>query len=160
MRRRETSLEERELFKKAFSESRPLRVTSGSKKSGNPPIRPGGSGGLDGHTSERLRRGLLEPEARLDLHGLTENVAHHALLTFLRGAHARGLRLVLVVTGKGAPKLARADSGIGGLGVLRAAVPRWLKEAPFSPLVAGAAWSHVRHGGEGALYVYLRKPHR
>lgn len=163
MKRRETSLEERELFKQAFAETRPLRTKAAPKKKTKDPRLPAtrqssAGGGLDGRTAERLRRGLLDPEARLDLHGLTEQVAHHALLTFLRGASTRGLRLVLVVTGKGAPKVARSlEHGSRARGVLKAAVPRWLKEPQFAQLIASMTWSHVRHGGEGALYIYLRK---
>ncbi len=162
MKRRETSREEQELFERSFAETRPLKSETAKTHKAKP--LPGaaiaqGGGGLDGRTSERLRRGLLEPEARLDLHGFTENAAHHALLVFLRGAQARGARLALVVTGKGAPKHAE-EFGYSPRGVLKTAVPRWLKEPQFANLVAATRWSHVRHGGEGALYVYLRKAHR
>jgi len=169
MRRREASAEERALFARAFSESRPLKITIKTKaKASKPAAKPSAArpaetrlppgGGLDGHTAERLRRGRLEPEARLDLHGQTESVAHRTLLTFLKGAHARRLRLVLVVTGKGA-RAAAYDEG-APRGVLKMAVPRWLKEPQFANLVAASAASHIRHGGEGALYVYLKKHRR
>jgi DNA-nicking Smr family endonuclease len=169
MRRRETSAEERALFARAFIESRPLKIEAKTKaKASKPAAKPSAArapetslpsgGGLDGHTAERLRRGRLEPEARLDLHGQTESVAHRALLAFLKSAHARKLRLVLVVTGKGA-RAAAGDHG-ASRGVLRTAVPRWLKEPQFANLVAASAASHSRHGGEGALYVYLKKHRR
>ena len=109
----------------------------------------------------RLRRGLLEPEAKLDLHGLTENAAHRALLLFLKGAQQRRHKLVLVVTGKG--KKMAADSPFDmelqerSRGVLKAAVPRWLREPEFAGLLAGTRSAHRRHGGDGAIYVYLRK---
>ena len=106
--------------------------------------------GLDGNTSRKLTRGEIAPVAKLDLHGLTEAAAHRALSAFVLAAHRRGDRLVLVVTGKGA----KSDRGRG---VLKAMVPRWLEEAPMAKAIAEKRWAHIRHGGEGALYVYLRK---
>jgi len=159
MKRRETSKDERDLFERVFSDTRPVRMARSVARSKAATAQgPVSAGGLDGRTAVRLKRGLLEPEARLDLHGLTEAVAHQALLTFLRGAHHRGARLVLVVTGKGGPKAADGFGHFGeGRGILKSAVPRWLKEPAFAPLIAATAASHVRHGGAGALYVYLRK---
>jgi DNA-nicking Smr family endonuclease len=118
--------------------------------------------GLDGNTADRLRRGELDPQARLDLHGMTESTAHCALTTFLRGASARGLRLVLIVTGKGGKPLAHDapfDLELDGRarGVLKAMTPRWLAEPELAGFVADVRHSHRRHGGAGALYVYLRK---
>jgi len=113
--------------------------------------------GLDGNTAERLRRGLLEPQARIDLHGLTESAAHRALVTFLRGAKARELRLVLVVTGKGARSDQPAAPFERPRGVLRTMTPRWLAEPELAAFVVDVRQAHVRHGGAGALYVYLRK---
>lgn len=106
--------------------------------------------GLDGATEKKLEKGEIAPAAKLDLHGLTEAAAHGTLLTFLAAAHRRGDRLVLIVTGKGE----------AGRGVLKQMVPRWLDEAPMAKLIADKRWAHKRHGGEGALYVYLRKPAR
>jgi DNA-nicking Smr family endonuclease len=117
--------------------------------------------GLDGRTEERLRRGQLEPEARLDLHGLTEREAHQTLLTFLRTARLRGYRLALIVTGKGArvapDQPFDMELNYRSRGILKAVVPRWLKETAFAPLVAGTRAAHRKHGGDGALYVYLRR---
>ena len=106
--------------------------------------------GLDGATKKKLDKGEIAPAAKLDLHGLTEAAAHGTLMTFIVAAHRRGDRLVLIVTGKGE----------AGRGVLKAMVPRWLDEAPMAKLIAEKRWAHKRHGGEGALYVYLRKPGR
>ncbi|MEJ0027768.1 MAG: Smr/MutS family protein [Rhizomicrobium sp.] len=163
MSRRKTTEEERELFVQSFAEARPLHADV--LKPPAPPKRPAriveGGSGVDGRTTERLRRGLLEPEAKLDLHGLTENAAHRALILFLKGAQQRGHKLVLVVTGKGKAMDADApfDLELHGRarGVLKAAVPRWLKEPEFAGLLAGTRGAHRKHGGEGALYVYLRK---
>lgn len=112
-------------------------------------------GGIDGNTKRRLEKGAIDPSAKLDLHGMTESAAHGALLTFLHTAHRRGDRLVVIVTGKGPLEEAAPKARYGG--VLRRAVPRWLEEAPMANIIADKRWAHRRHGGEGALYVYLRK---
>jgi DNA-nicking Smr family endonuclease len=89
------------------------------------------------------RRSANRLAAKLDLHGLTEAMAHRALASFLEAAAGRGVRRVLVVTGRS--------------GVLKMQVPRWLAEAGFQRLVAKIEPAERRHGGEGALYVQLRK---
>lgn len=85
--------------------------------------------------------------------------AHDALIGFMRTSHARGLRFVLVITGKGGHRRDPDDAGFipEGAGVLRHAVPRWLRETPMRPLVTGVYNAHLRHGGEGALYIQLSK---
>jgi DNA-nicking Smr family endonuclease len=120
-----------------------------------PKPRPPKAAGIDGNTQRRLEKGDIHPSAQLDLHGLTEAAAHGALLTFLHTAHRRGDRLVLIVTGKGALEEAAPKARYGG--VLRRAVPRWLEEAPMASIIADKRWAHRRHGGDGALYIYLRK---
>jgi DNA-nicking Smr family endonuclease len=100
---------------------------------------------------QRVARGREAIDARLDLHGLTQSEAHAALLHFLRQANARGARLVLVITGKG-----RAGAG-SERGILRRQVPQWLGLPEFRAYVIGFEDAHVAHGGEGALYVRLRK---
>lgn len=111
---------------------------------------------MDKKTFQRLRRGSLRPEARIDLHGMTLERAKPALTGFILRAHAAGLRLVLVVTGKGKER----DTG-GPIplrqGVLRHAVPEWLGLAPLAGLVLQITEAHQRHGGGGAYYVYLRR---
>ena len=161
MKRRKTTTEERELFEQTIAEARPLArmpaTPIGKTRGGAAP----NAGGLDGRTDERLRRGLIAPDAKLDLHGFTERDAHHALLLFLRTAQSRRNRLVLVVTGKGARVAADApfdmELNYRSRGVLKSVVPRWLREPAFGATVAAVRSAHVRHGGEGALYVYLRK---
>jgi DNA-nicking Smr family endonuclease len=101
---------------------------------------------IGGHANAHLRRGRLEPEARFDLHGLTQAGAYRALLRFLVRAQAEGQSLVLVITGKG--------------GVLRGRLPLWLGQPELQPLVAGVNEAHVKHGGSGAFYVLLRKHSR
>ncbi len=100
---------------------------------------------------QRVARGKELIDGRLDLHGLTQSEAHAALLRFLRAASSRGARLVLVITGKG------ARVGEGELGVLKRQVPQWLGLPEFRPLVVGFEGAHVAHGGEGALYVRVRR---
>jgi DNA-nicking Smr family endonuclease len=96
----------------------------------------------------RLRRGKVSPEARLDLHGLTQAEAHADLTAFILVSHQMGRRLVLVITGKG---------GAGHAGILRQQVPHWLSLPPLRACVLQIAEAHLSHGGAGALYVYLRR---
>ena len=161
MRRRPITGEERAEFKEAFKETRPLRpdlMAAPAQKT----KAPGKGGGLDGNTADRLRKGTMDPDARIDLHGMTEDRAHRALLTFLKAAQRNGARLVLVITGKGAPA-ADTDAPFDmererrTRGVLKSAVPRWLAEPGFAGLIADSRSAHRKHGGAGALYVYLRK---
>ena len=112
---------------------------------------------MDAKAYGRMKKGKLKPEARVDLHGMTQAEAHGALTEFILTSRARGRRLVLVITGKGrvrddlAPMPARD-------GLLRHQVPRWLTLAPLAGVVLQVAPAHQRHGGAGAYYVYLRKP--
>jgi DNA-nicking Smr family endonuclease len=98
---------------------------------------------------QQLARGKAEIGGRIDLHGLTQAEAHDALLRFLRRAQAEGAKFVLVITGKGGPG--------GDRGVLRRQVPLWLALPELRACVLGFDVAHVGHGGEGALYVRLRK---
>jgi DNA-nicking Smr family endonuclease len=112
-----------------------------------PPLAP-----LQRREKQRLARGVDAIDARLDLHGYTQSDAHAALIRFLRRAQSDGARLVLVVTGKGG--IGDADSGRG---VLRRQVPMWLALPEFRSLVVGFDEASVTHGGQGALYVRLRR---
>jgi len=109
---------------------------------------------LDRRTRQKLARGAQPIDARIDLHGLTQAEAHHALARFLRNAQNDGARFVLVITGKGDP---RVDPFAGERGVLRRQVPLWLKLPELRPFVVGFEEAHVGHGGGGALYVQLRR---
>jgi DNA-nicking Smr family endonuclease len=102
---------------------------------------------LDRKTKSRLARGIHAIEAKLDLHGHTQAEAHDALLRFLRRVSDKGASVVLVITGKGT----RGD------GVLKRQVPMWLSLPEFREYVIGFDDAHVGHGGEGALYVRIRK---
>jgi DNA-nicking Smr family endonuclease len=109
--------------------------------------------GLDKRTAERLKRGQLAIEARLDLHGMTQEEAHRALTRFIAAGHRSGRRAVLVITGKGV----RLDGEQREAGVLRRMVPRWLNEAPTRGLVLAFSAARAKDGGGGALYVLLRR---
>jgi DNA-nicking Smr family endonuclease len=100
----------------------------------------------------QLSRGRKEIDARIDLHGMTQIRAHRVLLTFLQRAHSDGLTFVLVITGKG--KVGATESERG---VLRRQVPQWLSLPEFRSLVVGFEEAHLGHGGEGALYVRVRR---
>lgn len=104
---------------------------------------------LEKPTQRKLAKGRLQIEARLDLHGMFQAEAHDLLLDFIYRAHDRGLRHVLVITGKG--------SSIGSEGVLRRAVPLWFSKPEFRFLISSYEWAARHHGGEGALYVRLAR---
>ena len=114
---------------------------------------------LDRQTSRQLDKGKLEVEARLDLHGMRQRDAHAQLRRFLKTAQARGLKHVLVITGKGVDQAAaRSFYEEDERGVLRNAVPHWLSGPDFATLVVSFSPAPRRLGGEGALYVRLRRP--
>jgi DNA-nicking Smr family endonuclease len=119
-----------------------------------PPLAP-----LERRLKKRVARGREPIEARLDLHGMTQSQAHARLMHFLRRAQADRLTMVLVVTGKGTRRLSGASAGEGATerGVLRRQVPLWLALPEFRSLVTGFDDAHIGHGGEGALYVRLRR---
>ena len=111
---------------------------------------------MDRKVHGRMTKGKLEPEGRIDLHGMTLAAAHPALTRFILAAHGQGKRLVLVITGKG------RDRDQGGpipmrTGVLRHEVPMWLRSGLLASAVLDIAPAHRKHGGSGAYYVYLRR---
>lgn len=111
---------------------------------------------MDAKTHGKMTRGKLSPEARLDLHGMTLAQAHPELIHFILNAQSAGMRLVLVITGKGKR---RDDTGPipQRMGALRHQVPQWLRMAPLGPAVLQVTEAHLKHGGSGAYYVYLRR---
>jgi len=121
------------------------RPTPSAGEKAPPPLAP-----LGRRMRTRVARGKETIDGRLDLHGLTQSQAHAKLLQFLRTASAREARLVLVITGKGA----RGDSERG---VLKRQVPQWLGLPEFRALVIGFEDAHMAHGGEGALYIRVRR---
>ncbi|QOZ50086.1 Smr/MutS family protein [Bradyrhizobium sp. CCBAU 53338] len=125
---------------------RPLAAAPAPRpsKPAMPPLAP-----LGKRERAKLSRGRSEIDARLDLHGMTQMRAHRALTGFLHRAHHDGLTFVLVITGKG-------RSG-GESGVLRRQVPEWLSLPEFRAFVVGFEEAAIGHGGEGALYVRIRR---
>jgi DNA-nicking Smr family endonuclease len=123
--------------------------TALAAKSATPtaPIKPRAPAPVQDRGAEkRVRRGRLEIGGTLDLHGHNQDTGRAALVTFLHGAHARGARTVIVITGVG-----RA-----GQGILKRRLPEWLGDREVRGLVSGFAQAHRSHGGEGAYYVFLR----
>ena len=111
---------------------------------------------MDKKSFGKMTRGKLKPEGRLDLHGMTLDRAHPALIQFILSAQASRKRLVLVITGKG--KRSEEEGPIPRpRGVLRHQVPGWLSSPPLAQAVLQVAPAHISHGGEGAYYVYLRR---
>jgi DNA-nicking Smr family endonuclease len=170
MTRRVPSSDERALFEATFKDAKPLKKIAAKRapkpKAAKPVVAtaktalaPSKASGIDGNTDRGLRKGSRAPDAKLDLHGMSESAAHRALATFLSGAQARGLRLLLVVTSKGKADSPDEPFDLGGRkrGVLKAMTPRWLKESELARFIADVRPAHRKHGGDGALYVYLRK---
>ena len=128
------------------AKTQPVVLPAPAKPAAPPPLAPRGR-----RMTQRAARGKAAIEGRRDLPGPTQSEAHGALLRFLRAAVAREARLVLVITGKG-----KRESE-GGRGVLKRQVPQWLALPEFRALVVGFEDAHLTHGGEGALYVRLRR---
>jgi DNA-nicking Smr family endonuclease len=124
--------------------ARPVKVLKPDKP---PPLAP-----LGRRERSQLSRGRKQIDARLDLHGMTQTRAHRALLSFLQRASSHGLTFVLVITGKG-----RTVGPESERGVLRRQVPEWLNLPEFRTLVVGFEEAHIGHGGDGALYVRVRR---
>ena len=125
----------------------------------NPTAKPkseNDSGSIDQNILRRLKRGKLSPEARLDLHGLTRDQAYKALYSFINNNYKLKKRLVLIITGKGERNYNSEDS-FANKGVLRKTVPQWLKSPAISGFILDFVQSHIKDGGSGALYVYLKK---
>lgn len=122
--------------------------------------RRGRVAGLDRRTAERLRRGQYPIEARLDLHGMTQDQAHRALALFVRQCHAAGKRCLLVITGKGGRQRPSDDGPFVNPeppGILKRRTPEWLKQGDLAPLVLSVATAAPAHGGGGALYILLKR---
>lgn len=137
--------------KKAVTGSTPKRLAPAKPKRPPPPV--------DRSTEKRVRRGQVEIDGRLDLHGLTQAEAEAALKAFVQRGAARGARCLLVITGKGWGEDAAGEYlpwWREAPGVIKRRCPEWLASPELAPLVSGTARAHQRHGGDGALYVFLR----
>jgi DNA-nicking Smr family endonuclease len=179
-RKRALSEEERVLWERIAKQVKPLRkrpralkastapveeAPAGAKAAGSPkhpaaarpakilkPDKPPPLAPLGRRERSQLSRGRKEIDARLDLHGMTQTRAHRALKSFLQRASSHGLTFVLIITGKGRVVGAESERG-----VLRRQVPEWLSLPEFRTLVVGFEEAHIGHGGEGALYVRVRR---
>lgn len=143
----------------------------GSKKAASPvvpppapSVTPPALADFDRKAARRLRQGQVEIEARIDLHGMRQHEAHIALRRFLHSSFGKGLRWVLVITGKGGPRRPREDEDFGygtpERGILRRNVPIWLTEPELRTIVVSYTTAAISHGGEGAIYIQLRNPGR
>jgi DNA-nicking Smr family endonuclease len=175
-RKRSLSEEERALWESVAKQVKPLRKRGAAKPQASPPHpetpgvarpfvplkpvpakvaaaprSPPPLAPLGRRERAKLSRGKQEIDARLDLHGMTQTRAHRVLFSFLQRAHSDGFTFVLVITGKG------KAGGESERGVLRRQVPQWLSLPEFRALVVGFEEAHIGHGGEGALYVRVRR---
>jgi len=132
---------------KPVTSPRPIASAPKPSKPAMPPLAP-----LGRRERSRLSRGKDDIGARLDLHGMTQTRAHRVLHSFLQRAHHEGHTFVLVITGKG-----KVGGNEAERGVLRRQVPQWLRLPEFRALVVGFEEAHIGHGGEGALYVRIRR---
>lgn len=120
-----------------------------------PPLAP-----FERKRARRIAAGRIDIEARLDLHGARLDEAYGQFRAFLHRAAAKGCSTVLVVTGKGGSRTARADDfgyAPPERGVLRRNVPLWLEQPELRDLVASYTTAAIQHGGDGALYIHLRR---
>lgn len=143
------------------------KSTAGKKPPSKPPAparpaataKPTAPNGVDKRTALRLQRGQMPIEARLDLHGRQQTAAHRELTAFINASHAVGRRCVLIITGKGTPRAEDADEIMPDRqrGVLKRQVPLWLSEPGLREKVLSVQPAQRQHGGDGALYVLLRR---
>jgi DNA-nicking Smr family endonuclease len=139
---------------KAPPAKKPARATARPVSPPPPPSKPaktlasGDYSGMDRRTADRFRRGKLPIDARLDLHGMYQDAAHHALNDFILSCAAASKRKVLVITGRGSRE---------GSGVLRERLPQWLNQAPCRNHVVSFTTARPQHGRDGAFYVLLRR---
>ena len=157
------SLKNRMLEKEVWSTSQSIHVKITNRKepipvrpdelfrpSSLPELSHGASMGFDKRNAKKLKKGQHAIEGQLDLHGMTQVCAHVGINNFIESSFQAGKRCVLVITGKGL----KTD---GSVGVLRLAVPRWLNEEPNRSRVIAFSYATLKHGGEGALYVMLKR---
>lgn len=111
---------------------------------------------MDKRSFDRLKKGRLRVEGRIDLHGMTLADAHPALNAFVQKAYADEKRLLLVITGKGDAGTAQGIMP-SRRGVLRQQVPQWLRMPPLDSMILEITPATQKHGGQGAVYVYLKR---
>jgi DNA-nicking Smr family endonuclease len=143
-----------------------LKTTAQIKPSKTPPVKAtmpkpvkpqAGSAEVDRRTGQKLKRGQLAIEGRLDLHGMTQAQAHESLRRFIKGAYSRGLRCLLVITGKGRMSVDGEGHHERAPGVIRRSLPLWLEMDDLRPLILKTENAHAKDGGGGAFYILLRR---
>jgi len=129
----------------------PVRTPPPAQKTApsNSPLTAGTAADMDRRTMDRLRKGRMRPEARIDLHGHTASAAHTALNAFIASSHVAGKRCLLVITGKGSMKK--------GGGIIRREFPAWLNGPENRARILGFAEAQPSDGGGGAFYVLLKR---
>lgn len=135
----------------AASPKRPFESGAEAVTPASPKTRSSVHHPLERPVKRKIAKGRLPLEARIDLHGLVQSDAHILLLEFLMRAHERGMRHVLVITGKG--------SSLGSEGALKRAVPMWFSKPEFRYFISSYETAAHHHGGEGALYIRLSRRH-
>lgn len=115
----------------------------------------GETANIDANTAERFKRGEFKIERRLDLHGLTEKAAYEEVENFIKKSYQAKLRCILIVTGKGTRR--ETDDLFAAKGIIKERVPQWLNSAEIRPLILSFAYALPIDGGDGALYVLLRR---
>lgn len=113
---------------------------------------------VDPAVHKKIRRGRIDIDGTIDLHGMTQPAARAALHRFVQSSVSRGDRTVLVITGKGARTPGDYVAAMTERGILRTMLPLWLSDPGLSPLISGWSLAARGHGGEGAWYVRLRQP--
>ena len=147
------------------AKAKPLKAAAVKLAPPPPPLKPKAPppiAAFDRKKVRKIRSGQVDIEARIDLHGMRQDEAHVALVSFLHRCQGKGQRWVLVITGKGKVSDRDDDAPFDMTwqrerGVLKRNVPRWLDEPGLRSLVVSYTLAAIRHGGDGALYVHLRK---
>lgn len=131
------------------------------KNAQNPALASEDLSNLDRKSRQRVIRGKVEVDGKIDLHGMRQSEAHRALIDRVLKARLDGARVLLVVTGKGStgggPRDGSEPFWARGGGVLKAQVPAWLREEPLRSMIFSVQQAHQKHGGAGALYVFLKR---
>ena len=113
---------------------------------------------VDKKVFSKLRKGQIEPENILDLHGMTFKKAHKEVLSFVMQSSRKNFRLLLIITGKGQNNKKQNNFfQENSSGTLKKALPGWLSLDPVKHLILNFTFAHNNHGGEGAYYVYLKR---
>ena len=116
-----------------------------------------GAAQMDKRTHMRLKRGQMPIDARIDLHGLYQQDAKAQLLAFIQRSHRAGCRCLLVITGKGQLVFEGETPAERTPGVIKRSLKLWLAADPYASMIVGVETAHIKHGGEGAYYVLLRR---